>query len=73
MPSVPSVPSMPSMPSTRCALQGVDVVHPGYGFLSENAAFARECAKHGVTFVGPLPETIEVKNKQIIASLWLEK
>ena len=29
--------------------QGVDVIHPGYGFLSENASFARECASNGIT------------------------
>jgi geranyl-CoA carboxylase alpha subunit len=39
---------------------GADAVHPGYGFLSENPIFARECATHNITFIGPPVEAIEI-------------
>src|SRR6195256_1716219 len=40
--------------------KGVDAIHPGYGFLSENPALARACEKAGITFIGPPPELLEL-------------
>ena len=41
-----------------CELTGAEALHPGFGFLSENASFARMCERCGVTFIGPSPESM---------------
>lgn len=45
---------------TACEMTGANAIHPGFGFLSENAAFARLCERCGVTFIGPSPESMEL-------------
>jgi acetyl-CoA carboxylase biotin carboxylase subunit len=46
---------------------GADAVHPGYGFLSENAEFAEVCVKNGIHFIGPPPEAIRLMGNKIRA------
>ena len=50
-----------------CEITGADAVHPGYGFLSENARFAEICQGHGITFIGPKPEHIRIMGDKIEA------
>jgi acetyl-CoA carboxylase, biotin carboxylase subunit len=48
-------------------ITGADAIHPGYGFLSENAEFARLCNKCGVTFIGPSPEAMRAWGDKVTA------
>jgi len=50
-----------------CEITGAEAVHPGYGFLSENARFAEILREHGITFIGPTPEHIRIMGDKIEA------
>ncbi|NLE47389.1 MAG: hypothetical protein GX614_03190, partial [Sandaracinaceae bacterium] len=52
---------------------GADAIHPGFGFLSENAEFAEACAKAGVIFIGPTPEAIRAMGLKREAKIIAEK
>ncbi len=65
-PSSDSYLSMPAIISA-CEITGAQAVHPGYGFLSENAGFAQMLEDHGITFIGPRAEHIRVMGDKITA------
>ncbi|MBI4591518.1 MAG: acetyl-CoA carboxylase biotin carboxylase subunit [Candidatus Rokubacteria bacterium] len=64
-----AVESYLNVPAIVAAALGTqcDAVHPGYGFLAENAAFAEACAEHGLRFVGPPPDAIRLMGDKLRA------
>jgi acetyl-CoA carboxylase biotin carboxylase subunit len=58
--------SIPAIVSA-CEITGAEAVHPGYGFLSENARFAEILSEHGITFIGPSAEHIRIMGDKIEA------
>src|SRR5262245_18359930 len=56
-----------------CEITGADAIHPGYGFLSENARFAEIVEGHGITFIGPAPEHIRAIGDKIEAKATVKR
>ncbi len=55
------------------AICDVDAIHPGYGFLAENAYFAEACRKHNITFIGPTPEAMRALGDKAVARATMKK
>jgi acetyl-CoA carboxylase biotin carboxylase subunit len=64
--------NIPSLLSA-CEITGADAIHPGYGFLSENARFAEILVEHGITFIGPKAEHIRLMGDKIEAKATARK
>ena len=58
---------------SAATITGANAIHPGYGFLSENAKFAEMVEDHGLTFIGPTPEHIRMMGDKIVAKQTAEK
>ncbi len=58
---------------SAATITNADAIHPGYGFLSENAAFAEMVEEHGITFIGPSPEHIRTMGDKVEAKLTAKK
>lgn len=71
----PSVKSYLSIPAIMSAaeISGVDAIHPGYGFLSENAKFAEICGKYKIKFIGPKPQHIQALGNKVDARALAER
>ena len=65
-PSAQSYLSIPAIISA-CEITGADAIHPGYGFLSENATFVQALEDHGIAFIGPTAEHIRIMGDKITA------
>ncbi|MEI2805350.1 acetyl-CoA carboxylase biotin carboxylase subunit [Albidovulum sp.] len=65
-PSAQSYLSIPAIISA-CEITGAQAIHPGYGFLSENATFVQALEDHGITFIGPTAEHIRIMGDKITA------